>query len=61
MSEESSSRLMKRRDAIQEDETTTILSTLGFGDSNSDSPDYNSSPPEAREASEESERNINMH
>jgi len=55
MSEETDSRLEKRRDAIREDETTTILNTLGFSDSNSNSAIMNcvnSNPPVASEESE---------
>jgi len=46
---EGSSTLMKRRDAIKEDETSAILSTLGFSDynSNSNSADSNSSTEES--------------
>jgi len=47
--------LMKRRDAIKEDETTTILSTLGFSDATSDSPDSNSSPPNSSEDTHDGE------
>jgi len=62
MPEETNLGLMKRRDAIKKDETTTILSTLGFGDSNFNSssaitncvnaPGSNSSPPVSSEESE---------